>query len=73
MNVIVVGAGKVGRVLTEYLLEEGHDLVIVDSNIEVVEDMMNSYDVNAIHGNGASYEVLKQAQAEQADVLIAMT
>ncbi len=73
MNIIIVGAGKVGRVLTEYLLEEEHDITIIDILPDVVEEMSNNYDVKAIVGNGASYETLNQADINKTNILIAMT
>lgn len=73
MQIIIVGDGKVGLAITEMLSREGHDLVIVDSNRRVLDDSMAQYDVMAIHGNGASMPVLKEAGAETADLVIAAT
>lgn len=73
MNIIIVGDGKVGHTLMKELSQEGHDIVIIDNNIDVVERSLNTYDIMAIKGNGASYHVLKQAEADKADLLIAAT
>ena len=73
MKIVIVGDGKVGHTLMKELSQEGHDIVIVDNNIEVVEKSLNTYDIMAIRGNGASYHVLKQAEADEADMLIAAT
>lgn len=73
MKIIIIGDGKVGHTLMKELSQEGHDIVIVDNNIEVVEKSLNTYDIMAIKGNGASYHVLKQAEADEADMLIAAT
>ena len=73
MKIIIIGDGKVGHTLMKELSQEGHDIVIVDNNIEVVEKSLNTYDIMAIRGNGASYHVLKQAEADEADMLIAAT
>ena len=37
MRVIVVGCGKVGKTITDELVKEGHDIVLVDKNEELVE------------------------------------
>lgn len=73
MRIIIVGDGKVGHTLMKELSQEGHDIVIIDNNIEVVEKSLNTYDIMAIQGNGASYHVLKEAEADKADLLIAAT
>ena len=73
MRVIIVGDGKVGHTLMKELSQEGHDVVIIDNNMEVLEKSLNTYDIMAIKGNGASYHVLKQAEADKAHLLIAAT
>lgn len=73
MKIIVVGDGKVGLAITRQLTSEGHDLVIVDSNSEVLQRSQELYDVQGIVGNGASLPVLRTAGADEADLLIAAT
>ncbi len=73
MRIIIVGDGKVGHTLMKELSQEGHDMVIIDNNMEVVEKSLNTYDIMAMQGNGASYHVLQEADASKADLLIATT
>src|SRR3712207_829902 len=73
MKIIIVGCGKVGRSITEELSAEGHDVVVIDSQYEIVEDVSNTYDVMGMVGNGASFSVQMEAGVESADVLIAVT
>ena len=73
MNIIVVGDGKVGLSITAQLSREGHNLTIIDSNPNVLETSVEQYDVMILHGNGASLPVLREAGAEKADLLIAVT
>lgn len=73
MKIIIVGDGKVGATLTEHLSKEGHDVVVIDQDPQVVEEMVNQYDVMGISGNGASYSVLMEAGANKANLLIAAT
>ena len=58
LKIIVVGAGKVGDTLVNRLAEEGHDLVIIDKNVERLTELANLCDCMGIIGNGASHEVL---------------
>lgn len=73
MNIIIVGDGKVGMTLTRKLLAEEHDLTVIDTNQAVLDISAERFDVMAIQGNGASMEVLAQADVRNADLLIAVT
>lgn len=73
MKILIAGDGKVGMTLAKRLLMEGHDLILIDVNQEVLEESMNRIDVMTIQGNAASMEVLKQADVMSADLLIAVT
>ena len=73
MQIIIVGCGKVGRALTAQLSGEDNNVIVVDTNGELVKSLANYYDVMGVTGNGASYNVLKEADIEHADVLIAVT
>lgn len=73
MNIIVVGCGKIGKILLYSLSKEDHNVTAVDSNELVVNDVRNGYDVMTICGNGTSYGVLKKAGAENCDLFIAVT
>ena len=73
MKIIIAGDGKVGASLTRQLSSEGYDLTLIDENPNVLEASLERYDVIGIHGNCASMSVLRQAGAEDADLLIAAT
>ena len=73
MRILIIGDGKVGSILIERLSKEDHDIVVIDTNPKVIENAVNSYDVMGVVGNGASYTILKEAEAEKADMIIAST
>ncbi|MBQ2690714.1 MAG: Trk system potassium transporter TrkA [Clostridia bacterium] len=73
MRIVIVGNGKVGSTLAEQLSNEDHEIVIVDRNQQNVDDSVNSLDVIGVCGNGASYQVLLEADVPKADLLIACT
>ena len=73
MKVVVVGTGKVGRTIVEQTRLEGHEVIVIDKNTEVIEDMIDELDVIGIVGNGASYDILKEAGVSNADLVIATT
>ena len=73
MRIVVVGAGKVGRVLTEQLAAEKHDIVVIDQDTDLIESLVNIYDVRGVTGNGGCYDIQKDAFEDGADLLIATT
>lgn len=73
MNIIIVGCGKVGRTLAEQLDAEEHNIVVIDNKESVVERVTDSFDIMGIEGDGASMAVLREAGADDADLLIAVT
>lgn len=73
MRIIIVGCGNVGSTLAEQLGQEGHDITVIDTKNEVVQDVSNECDVMGIVGNGAGYMIQKEAGIEEADLLIAVT
>ncbi len=73
LQIIIVGCGKVGSTLVQQLTQEGHDIIVVDRNAQLVRDLAGTYDIMGIVGNGASYSVLQEAGLEKADLLIAVT
>ena len=73
MKIIIVGDGKVGLTLTELLASEGHEIIVVDQNIDVLRHAQELYDVLCVSGNGASMEVLSDAGVDEADLVIAVT
>ena len=73
MRIVVVGLGKVGRALTAQLTAENNDIVVIDQNPDLIEDIVNIYDVRGLVGNGGCYDVQKEAFEDGADLLIATT
>ena len=73
MRILVVGAGKVGTTLAEHLLGEGHDVVVIDSDEEVLRRCEDTLDVMCAYGNGANAQTLIDAGVDHTDILIAAT
>lgn len=73
MNIIIVGCGRVGRSIAEQLNMEGHAITVIDENVEALEKISDTQNVMAIEGNGATYSVLREAEIENCDLLIAVT
>ena len=73
MSFIIVGAGEVGYHLASRLSQEKMDVVVIEKDEGKVKRVIDTLDVQAIHGSGSSVETLKQAGIEDADMLIAIT
>ena len=73
MKIIIIGCGKVGRTLAQQLSEEQHDIVLVDTNMQKLQEVTEEIDAMTLTGNGASIGVQKEAGVEDADMLIAVT
>ncbi len=73
MEIVLIGAGRMGQGLAGRLIEEGHSLTVVDWDADKLEHISNNLDVMTLQGNGADYESLTEAGAGEADLLIAVT
>ncbi len=73
MRILVAGVGKVGATLTRLLTSEGHEITLIDRSADVLESIMEQYDVMGVQGNAAAMDVLNQAGVQNADLLIAAT
>ncbi len=73
MNIIIVGAGKVGKALAEQLAEQGHDVSVVDTRTEALNNVTEIADVMGVLGNGVVHSVLEDAGIKYADLFIAVT
>ncbi len=73
MNIIIVGAGKVGGYLTSDLSNEGHDILVIDKDKDVLNRLLASNDIMGIVGDGRDPEVLEDANVSDCDLFIAIT
>ncbi len=73
MNIIIVGNGKVGYTLAQYLSKDGHDVTVMDVSQQALLRASETLDVMCVRGNGANVKVLIEAGVENADVIVAVT
>ena len=73
MKVIICGAGQVGWQIARHLASEKNDVTIVDSNQDLVSRATDTLDVRGVSGFASYPNVLKNAGAEDADMIIAAT
>ena len=73
MKIIILGAGQVGGTLAENLSSEENDITVVDSNSARLRDLQEKLDIRTVHGKASFPSILKQAGADDADMLVAVT
>ncbi len=73
MKIIILGAGQVGGTLAENLANEENDITVVDTNASRLRELQDKIDIRTIQGKASFPGVLKQAGADEADMLVAVT
>lgn len=73
MRIVILGAGQVGATLAENLANEANDVTVVDSNPELLHELQDRLDIRTVAGFASHPPVLRQAGANEADMLIAVT
>ena len=73
MKIIIVGAGEVGRYLSQILSERDDDVTLIEASEEVAAGLDEEQDARVIVGNGASAAVLESAGVKSCDFFLAMT
>jgi trk system potassium uptake protein TrkA len=73
MYAIIAGGGKVGFFLARELIEQGHEILIIENVGERAEFISNELGNVVLRGNADEASTLADAGAERADVIIAVT
>jgi len=73
MDIIICGAGRVGYGIARRLSAENNSVTVVDLSAELIQNVSTELDVRGIVGHGAHPTTLKNAGAETADMIIAVT
>ena len=73
MYIIVVGGGNIGYYLARALLDEGHEVLVLDKSAEEVEFICNQLGSACVRGDGCEVTTLAEAGTSRADMLIAVT
>lgn len=73
MYIVIVGGGLAGHNLAKTLLEEGHEVLVVDKDDEVCEEINEELGSICEAGDGCDTAVLLEAGVERADMFVAIT
>ena len=73
MKILIVGAGRIGISAAESLVSEANDITVVDTDEAHIQYLQAQFDLRGVVGSATSPEVLREAGAEDTDMLIAVT
>jgi trk system potassium uptake protein TrkA len=73
MKVILVGGGQIGETLSRILVKEKHDVVLVERDESLAEELAERTDALILNGDGSDKSILRDANIESADSVIALT
>ncbi len=74
MYIIIIGAGGIGKRLTEFSLSEGkNNVIVIDKDQERCEEIARKYDAIAINADATQEEALDESEITKADVLVTTT
>ena len=73
MNILIAGCGKAGSILAETLCNEGHNITVMDTDRDVVNNLVNNTDIQGAFGNALIVRDLMEAGVDKTNIIIAMT
>ena len=73
MKIVIIGVGTIGETVLKNLSNERHTITIIDENKDIVENLIEKYDVFGIVGNGACIDIQEEANMQDADLAIVLT
>ena len=73
MQILILGAGQVGASVAANLASEANDITVVDKQGELLQELQDRLDIRTVRGPASHPNVLRQAGAGDADLLIAVT
>lgn len=73
MNIIIIGAGEVGRHLALSLSRESHSITVIERNETLASELEQTLDARVMCADGTSVGVLLEAGISECDLFLALT
>ncbi len=73
MYIIVVGGGEVGHCLCKQLLDEGHEVLVIEKDAKKCEHIEEELGDICLHGDASEITILNKAGITRAEMVIAVT
>lgn len=73
MYILIVGSGRVGVNVASFLIDDGHDVALIETDKKICSLAAKELDALVICGNCSDSQVLEEANIDEADVFVAVT
>ena len=73
MKIIVCGAGRIGKSMVSFLSYGNNDIIVIDTDQQKLDEISKEWDIMPILGNAAHPDILEKAEANDADMILAVT
>jgi trk system potassium uptake protein TrkA len=73
LKIVILGAGRVGASVAESLVSEQNDITVIDTDRARLAALQDRLDLRTVLGNAAQPSTLREAGADDADMVIATT
>ena len=73
MRIAMIGATPVAVMTARYLIERGHDVILIERDRDRIEELSEKLDCGFIHGDGSSPDILREVGPERTDHLICLS
>ncbi|MCS7097968.1 MAG: TrkA family potassium uptake protein [Candidatus Methanomethyliaceae archaeon] len=73
MKILIVGAGRVGKLLLKELKENGHDIAVMDINEDICKEISNEYDVLVFKGDVTNIDELTNVSPNDYEIFMCLT
>ncbi len=72
MRIVILGAGAVGSYIASIMVDEGHDVLVIENDQDVLNYVLAENDIMGILGDGTDPDLLREAEVDRADFFIAL-
>lgn len=73
MRIVILGASRFGKAIADRLIDDEHEVVVIDQSRERLEKMAEQFDCGMLEGDGTMPSTLREAFRDENDVFIAVT
>lgn len=73
MRVAFVGAGEVTIRTAEFLIDKGHEVIIIEADTDKIDRLSEQLDCSFLNGDGSNPSILREVDPEDTDVLVAIS
>lgn len=73
VEIVIAGGGKVGETISQELVRENNNIVLIEKKADRLEQIINKLDITGLAGDSADYDNLMEAGVDNCDIFIAVT